>query len=89
MTAEPVRLPAPAHISPAWLAQPVHSPERRRFSVLCHRGWCDHDFKVQAVAALTNFLANTPGRPPSELPRRECPIPGECECECHDEDRLR
>jgi hypothetical protein len=80
-----VQLPTPAHISPAWLAQPVHSPERRHFSVLCHRGWCDHEFKVRAIAELTNFFAGTPGRAPNfDLPRRECPIPALCQCECHD-----
>lgn len=78
-----IQLPTPAHISPAWLAQPRHSRERRHFSVLCWRGWCDHEFKVRAVAALSAEF-NGPGALP-DLPHRECPIPAECQCECHDQ----
>jgi hypothetical protein len=77
----------PAHISPAWLARPVHSPERRHFSVLCWRGWCDHEFKIRAVAALADAFTGQQRDWSSELPdlpRRECPIPAECQCECHD-----
>ena len=73
----------PAHISPAWLAQPVHSPERRHFSVLCWRGWCDHEFKRRVVAYMVTAVADVPFRLP-DLPVRTCPIPAECQCECHD-----
>jgi hypothetical protein len=84
MATDAVQLPTPAHISPAWLAQPVHSPERRRFSVLCWRGWCDHEFKIRAIAALCDFFAGTESPPADHLPVRKCPIPALCQCECHD-----
>lgn len=78
-----VRLPTPAHIAPAWLAQPVHSPERRLFSVLCWRGWCDHEFKRQAIAHMITGITGVE-RTPVDLPVRVCPTPATCECECHD-----
>jgi hypothetical protein len=79
-----VQIPASAHVSPAWLARPVHSPERRHFSVLCWRGWCDHEFKRRAVAYTVTGITGAPFRL-ADLPVRTCPIPAECECECHDQ----
>lgn len=82
-----IQLPAPAHISPAWLAQPVHSPERRQFSVLCHRGWCDHEFKIRSIAALAAEFSGQERPLPTHLDRTACPTPFTCDCACHDEMR--
>lgn len=84
---ETIQLPTPAHIAPAWLARPVHSPERRSFSVLCWRGWCDHEFKIRSIAALIEGVSGQPAPLPTHLKRKECPTPFTCECECHDEMR--
>ena len=62
-------------------------PSRRRFSVLCYRGWCDYDFKCRDIPAMISALTGVSYPPATTLPRRECPTPGECECACHDGSR--
>lgn len=59
-------------------------PSRRRFSVLCWRGWCDYEFMIRDVALLASFVTVTAFPPVTDLPRRECPSPETCQCVCHD-----
>ena len=61
-----------------------HSPERRRFSVLCYRGWCDYEFKIRDIPGMVSALTGKAYPPATHLRRSECPIPETCECECHD-----
>lgn len=87
MADEAILAPAGAAVMPAWLARPVTAPDRRRFSVLCWRGWCDHEFKRRQIAAMVDAFAGQPDRNQAELadlPRRECPFPERCDHECHD-----
>jgi len=63
---------------------PQHSPERRQFSVLCYRGWCDNVFRDRDIAAMITAVTGTPWPTPENLPARECPTPDICQCECHD-----
>lgn len=76
-------IPGPVAIQPAWLAQPAHAPDRRRFSVLCHRGWCDNEFRDQAINALIEGLSGAKA-PVTRLPADSCPFPERCDHECHD-----
>ena len=68
-----------SQIVPHPYAYGAHSPERRQFSVLCWRGWCDNDYRDREIGVMS-------GRPvpPDSLPACQCPTPDTCECECHD-----
>ncbi len=83
-----IQLPAPgAHYRGRGSRSRVHSRERRQFSVLCWRGWCDHEFKVRSIAALIEGLSGQQWPLPTHLERKDCPTPFTCDCECHDEMR--
>ena len=60
-----------------------HSPERRQFSVLCWRWWCDSEYKNRDIAAMVEWVTGCE-RPLPDLPAKQCPSPDTCECECHD-----
>lgn len=65
-------------------AYDAHSPERRSFSVLCWRGWCDNDYRDREIGVLAaGFDLAAPAA--TGLPARQCPAPDTCDCECHDQ----
>jgi hypothetical protein len=67
---------------------PAHSPERRQFSVLCWRGWCDSEFRDQDIGVMVSHVTGKPLSHQVKLPPKACPSPDTCECECHDKDRV-
>ena len=69
-------------IIPHPYAYDKHSPERRQFSVLCWRGWCDSDYRAREIGAMAGIRGPAKG-----LPARQCPSPDTCQCECHDPQR--
>jgi hypothetical protein len=72
-----------SQIIPHPYAYDAHSPERRQFSVLCWRGWCDNDYRDREIAAMVGMVSGVT-RPVSGLPARQCPSLDTCQCECHD-----
>jgi hypothetical protein len=71
-------------IIPHPYAYDAHSPERRQFSVLCWRGWCDNSYRDREIVAMVQMVAGVAWPVASDLPPRQCPTPGTCDCECHD-----
>jgi len=65
------------------VAMPVVDADQQ-LSVLCWRGWCDHEFKIRDVASIISWVSGTNWPIPEHLPTRECPTPGTCQCVCHD-----
>jgi hypothetical protein len=66
-----------------FLPRPAHSPERRQFSVLCWRGWCDPGYQARDIKTMIEVVSGVVA-PSPVLTARKCPSPGTCQCECHD-----
>lgn len=71
-------------IIPHPYAYGAHSPERRQFSTLCYRGWCDNSYRDREIGAMIQMVSGIARGPAEGLPARQCPMPGTCQCECHD-----